>query len=47
MPEPKFHMPTRLAFDADTALRIGAAHDVPIVFTYHTMYERYTHYLPG
>ena len=31
----------------DTALRIGAAHDVPIVFTYHTMYERYTHYLPG
>jgi glycosyltransferase involved in cell wall biosynthesis len=31
----------------DTALRIAAAENVPIVFTHHTMYERYTHYIPG
>lgn len=31
----------------DTALRVAAARDVPIVFTHHTMYERYTHYVPG
>lgn len=31
----------------DTALRIAARQDVPLVFTHHTMYERYTHYLPG
>jgi glycosyltransferase involved in cell wall biosynthesis len=31
----------------DTALRIAAAHDVPIVFTHHTRYESYTHYIPG
>ena len=31
----------------DTALRLAATHDVPIVFTHHTMYEHYTHYYPG
>jgi glycosyltransferase involved in cell wall biosynthesis len=30
----------------DTALRIAAAHDLPIVTTHHTMYEQYTHYVP-
>lgn len=30
----------------DTALRISAARDLPVVFTNHTQYERYTHYLP-
>ncbi|HWA99694.1 MAG TPA: glycosyltransferase [Pirellulales bacterium] len=29
-----------------TALRISAARSVPIVFTHHTRYETYTHYLP-
>jgi glycosyltransferase involved in cell wall biosynthesis len=31
----------------DTALRIAVAHAVPIVFTHHTWYESYTHYVPG
>ncbi len=31
----------------DTALRVAAALDRPLVFTHHTMYERYTHYVPG
>jgi len=31
----------------DTALRIAARWNVPLVFTHHTMYERYTHYVPG
>ena len=31
----------------DTALRIAAAWNVPLVFTHHTMYEQYTHYVPG
>ena len=31
----------------DTALRVAALHDLPIVFTHHTMYEQYTHYVPG
>jgi len=31
----------------DTALRAAASRDVPAVYTYHTMYERYTHYVPG
>lgn len=31
----------------DTALRIAAAFNVPIVFQHHTMYERYTHYVPA
>lgn len=30
----------------DTALRESASRQVPIVFTHHTLYERYTHYLP-
>lgn len=30
-----------------TALRIAAAWDAPCVFTHHTQYERYTHYMPG
>jgi len=28
----------------DTALRVGAAYDIPVVFTHHTRYEQYTHY---
>ncbi len=31
----------------DTALRLSAQYDVPVVFTHHTMYEKYTHYVPG
>ncbi len=31
----------------DTALRVAAGRNVPLVFTHHTMYERYTHYVPG
>jgi glycosyltransferase involved in cell wall biosynthesis len=31
----------------DTALRIAGARNLPLVFTHHTMYERYTHYVPG
>jgi glycosyltransferase involved in cell wall biosynthesis len=31
----------------DTALRISASREIPIVFTFHTLYERYTHYVPG
>jgi glycosyltransferase involved in cell wall biosynthesis len=31
----------------DTALRAAAARDLPVVFTHHTLYERYTHYVPG
>lgn len=30
----------------DAALRLSAAKDVPLVFTHHTMYEQYTHYVP-
>ena len=30
----------------DTALRLGAMHGVPVVFTHHTLYEQYTHYVP-
>ncbi|MEO5702687.1 MAG: glycosyltransferase [Gammaproteobacteria bacterium] len=29
----------------DTALRARALHNVPVVFTHHTQYEQYTHYL--
>lgn len=29
-----------------TALREGARRGVPVVFTHHTLYEQYTHYLP-
>ena len=31
----------------DRALRSAAACNVPLIFTYHTMYEQYTHYIPG
>lgn len=31
----------------DTALRISALRDAPLVFTHHTMYEKFTHYVPG
>jgi 1,2-diacylglycerol 3-alpha-glucosyltransferase len=30
----------------DTALRISAELDLPIVFTHHTLYEKFTHYVP-
>jgi len=30
----------------DTALRIGAKKNVPVIFTHHTRYEDYTHYMP-
>lgn len=30
-----------------TALRLARLHDLPLVFTHHTMYEQYTHYVPG
>ncbi|MDY7107363.1 MAG: glycosyltransferase [Planctomycetota bacterium] len=31
----------------DTALRVSVGRDLPLVFTHHTMYERYTQYVPG
>ncbi len=31
----------------DVALRMAASIDAPLIFTYHTMYEEYTHYVPG
>lgn len=31
----------------DTALRVSASRNLPLVFTYHTMYEDYTHYVPA
>lgn len=31
----------------DTALRIATVQHVPLVFTHHTRYEEYTHYVPG
>ncbi len=30
-----------------TALRIARYHKLPLVFTHHTRYEEYTHYVPG
>lgn len=30
-----------------TAVRIARRHELPLVFTHHTLYERYTHYVPG
>ncbi|MEQ8662587.1 MAG: glycosyltransferase [Gammaproteobacteria bacterium] len=30
-----------------SAQRLAAMHDLPLVFTHHTMYEQYTHYAPG
>jgi endonuclease/exonuclease/phosphatase family metal-dependent hydrolase/glycosyltransferase involved in cell wall biosynthesis len=31
----------------ETAVRLAAMFNVPLVFQHHTMYERYTHYVPG
>lgn len=31
----------------DTAVRFAAQYGIPLVFTYHTMYELNTHYVPG
>lgn len=31
----------------DTALRVAAVRDIPLILTYHTMYEKYTHYVPA
>ena len=31
----------------DSALRLGAHYGIPVVFTFHTFYEMYTHYIPG
>lgn len=31
----------------DTAVRVSARRGLPLVFTHHTLYERYTHYVPG
>src|SRR5204862_454114 len=30
-----------------TAARLARSRGVPLVFTHHTFYERYTHYLPA
>jgi len=30
-----------------TALRVASQYQIPLVFTHHTMYEQYTHYVPG
>jgi len=30
----------------DMALRLCGQYDIPLVFTYHTMYEDYLHYIP-
>lgn len=30
-----------------TAMRIARRRHLPLVFTHHTLYERYTHYVPG
>lgn len=29
------------------AVRVAHMHNLPLVFTHHTMYEQYTHYVPG
>lgn len=31
----------------DTALRVSASCRTPVVFTHHTRYDQYTHYVPG
>jgi 1,2-diacylglycerol 3-alpha-glucosyltransferase len=31
----------------NTALRLAVRREVPLVYTFHTFYERYVHYLPG
>ena len=30
-----------------TAVRIARYRELPLVFTHHTLYEQYTHYVPG
>lgn len=30
----------------DAALRMASQHDLPLIFTHHTLYEKYVHYLP-
>lgn len=30
-----------------SALRVAHTHEIPLVFTHHTKYEEYTHYVPG
>ncbi len=30
----------------DSAVRIAAKRNIPLIFTFHTLYERYTHYTP-
>jgi len=30
-----------------TAVRVATQREIPLVFTYHTNYEQYTHYVPG
>jgi len=30
-----------------TAVRVARRRELPLVFTHHTLYERYTHYVPG
>ncbi len=34
-------------FLGTTAARLARLRDVPLVFTHHTLYEQYTHYVPG
>lgn len=31
----------------DTAVRVAQGRGLPLVFTHHTLYEHYTHYVPG
>ena len=31
----------------DAALRVAVSRNLPLIFTHHTMYEFYTHYVPG
>jgi len=31
----------------DTALRVASRFEVPVVFTFHSFFEHYTHYVPG
>ncbi len=31
----------------DTAMRAATSRGLPLIFTHHTMYEQYTHYVPG
>ncbi len=59
LPVPGFLKSTLEDFDADIvhshhpflvgamALRVAYLHRLPMVFTHHTLYERYTHYVPG